>query len=196
MSISLLETVQQNLGYAPLHKIDPNTQDTAWDKTPMENRFGQAALPAVLTAMYLFVQADECAAEILKDDPADNWVDRIFVDNTRPAIQIIADYSGQSVEETVKRLTVIANEAARVTKAHLPTDAGIKDVKLFFTNQRNNILLYLPVALHMGELLHNNTLDDNVNKMEGPISSLMKIIGGAFTNPVTEKEVRLPEDKY
>ena len=196
MSINLLETVRQNLGYAPLHKIDPNTQDTQWDKTPMENRFGQAGIPAVLTALYLCVQTDECAGEVLKPKPACHWVDKIFVDNTRSAIQIIADYAGESTEETVRRLNTIADEAVRVTKAHLPPNANIKDVKNFFTNQRNNILLYLPVALHMGELLHDNTLDDNVNKMEGPISSLMKSIGNAFSNPVTEKEVKLPEVKY
>jgi len=196
MSINLLETVRQNLGYAPLHKIDPNTQDSAWDKTPMENRFGQAGLPAVLTALYLCVQADECAGELLKDESPFNWVDKIFVDNTRPAIQIIADYSGQTYEETVSRLNVIANETVRVTRTQLPPTAGVKDVKAFFTNQKNNILLYLPVALHMGELLHNNTLDDNVNKMEGPISSLMKSIGNAFTNPVTEEEIKLKEERF
>ena len=196
MSIDLLETVQQNLGYAPLHKIDPNTQDNAWDKTPIENRFAQAGLPAVLTALYLCVQSDECAGHVLNDEPSRNWADTIFVDNTRPAIQIIADYSGETYEETLKRLNVMATEAVRVAKTQLPEKAGIKDVKSFFTNQKNNILLYLPTALHMGELLHNSTLDDNVNKMEGPISSLMKIIGNAFSNPVTEKEVRLPEDKF
>jgi len=196
MSINLLETVRQNLGYAPLHKIDPNTQDTQWDKTPMENRFGQAGLPATLTALYLCMQTDECAAEVLKDEPSCHWVDRIFVDNTRPAIQIIADYSGESYEETVRKLNVIADEAVRVTKANLPANAGIKDVKAFFTNQKNNILLYLPVALHMGDLLHNNTLDDNVNKMEGPISSLMKSIGNAFTNPVTDEEARVKGERF
>ena len=196
MSINLLESVQQNLGYAPLHKIDPNTQDNSWDKTPLENRFAQAALPAVLTALYLCSQSDECAKEILENESACNWMDKIFVDNTRPAIQIIADYSGQTTEETVTRMNVIANEAVRVVKTQLPEASGIKDVKLFFSNQRNNILLYLPSALHMGELLHDNVLDDNVNKMEGPISSLMKSIGSAFSNPVTEKEVKLPEDKY
>jgi len=196
MSINLLDTVRQNLGYAPLHKIDPNTQDSQWDKTPMESRFGQAGLPAVLTALYLCAQADDCAAEILKDAPSCRWVDKIFVDNTKSAIQIISDYSGEPYEETVRRLNVIADEAVRVTKTQLPPAAGIKDVKNFFTNQKNDILLYLPVALHMGDLLHNDALDDNVNKMEGPISSLMKKIGNAFTNPVTENDVRFPEDKY
>jgi hypothetical protein len=63
-------------------------------------------------------------------------------------------------------------------------------VKLFFSNQRNNILLYLPAELKMGELLHNDTLDDNTNKMEGPVSSLMQSIGSAFSNPVTGEEIK------
>jgi len=41
----------------------------------------------------------------------------------------------------------------------------------------------------MGVLLHDNTLDDNTNKMEGPVSSLINTIGNAFSKPVTEEEV-------
>ena len=37
MSINILETVQQNLGYPALQKIDPNTQQVLEnDKTPNE----------------------------------------------------------------------------------------------------------------------------------------------------------------
>jgi hypothetical protein len=77
-----------------------------------------------------------------------------------------------------------------VAKENLAADAGIKEVKLFFSDQRNNILLYLPAELRMGELLHDNTLDDNTNKMEGPISSLMQSIGTAFSNPITGDEIK------
>ena len=196
MSINLLETVQKNLGYPPLHKIDPNATDSTWDKTPLENRFGQAAIPAVLTALYLCVQGDECAQDVLDHDSTTGWVDRIFSDNTRPAIQIIADYSIQSKEETVRRMDMIAAEAVKVVKSQIPPHGNIKDLKAFFLNQRNNFLLYLPNQLHMGEMLHNNTVDDNVNKMEGPISTFMRKLGSMFSNPVTEKEVKLPEDRY
>jgi hypothetical protein len=55
-------------------------------------------------------------------------------------------------------------------------------------NQRNNILPFLPAELQMGELLHDNTLDDRTNKMEGPVSSIMRAIGGGFSNEDAEKK--------
>ena len=42
----------------------------------------------------------------------------------------------------------------------------------------------------MGALLHDETMDDNTNKMEGPVSTLIKNIGAAFTNPVTAEEIK------
>jgi hypothetical protein len=41
----------------------------------------------------------------------------------------------------------------------------------------------------MGTFLQNNTLDDDTNKMEGPISSLMNSIGNAFSASTTQDEV-------
>jgi hypothetical protein len=196
MSINLLETVQKNLGYPPLHKIDPNTQDSSWDKTPLDMRFGQAAIPAVLTALYLCVQSDDCAKFFLENRSSSGWVDRIFVDNTKPAVQIIADYSATSSEETVQRLNTIAEETVKAVKTQLTPNADIKEVKAFFNNQRKTLLLYLPTQLHMGELLHDNVLDDNVNKMEGPVSGFMNKLGSVFSQPVTEKEIKHVEERY
>jgi hypothetical protein len=191
MSVNLLETVQQNLGYPPLQKIDPNTQAVVEDaKTPDEHRFSQAAIPAILTAFYKYVQTDEGAAEVLRGDYSTDWVNKIFLENKRGAVQTISSYSMQSGIDPVARMNDIADETVRLVKENLPADAGIKDVKLYFSNQRNNILLYLPAALHMGDLLHDDTLDDNTNKMEGPISSLMHSIGNAFSTPVTEDEIK------
>ena len=55
---------------------------------------------------------------------------------------------------------------------------------------QDRILQMRPYALKMGELLHDNTLDDNTNKMEGPISSLMQSIGSVFSKPVTGDEIK------
>ena len=70
----------------------------------------------------------------------------------------------------------------------MPPDATIKDVKTFFSGQVNNILPYLEPDLHMGDLLNDTTLDDNTNKMEGPMSSLMHSIGSIFSTPETEED--------
>jgi hypothetical protein len=191
MSINLLETVQQNLGYPALQKIDPNTQQVVADeKTPPEDKFSQAAIPAVLTGLYKYVQSDEGATRFLRGDNSTNWVDKLFDDNKKEAIQTISAYAKQSDQDPVAKMNAIANEAVKVVKENLPAAAGSKEVKLFFSHQKNNILLYLPAELNMGELLHDTTLDDKTNKMEGPISSLMQSIGGAFSKPLMDKEIK------
>lgn len=191
MSIDLLTTVQEKLGYPALQKIDPNTQQVVADeKTPAEDKFSQAAIPAVLTAMYKYVQSDEGATAFLRADDSINWIDEIFDDNRKEVIQTIASYAKQSGEDPVAKMNAIATEAAKVVKEHLPEAAGIKEVKAFFKDQKTNILLYLPADLNMGELLHDNSLDDNTNKMEGPVSSLMQSIGAAFSTNATEEEIK------
>ena len=193
MSINLLEIVQQNLGYPALQKIDPNTQRVLIEeKTPEEHKFSQAAIPAVLTALYIYVQSDDGAKDFLRGDNSSNWVSKIFDENKKEAIQKISSYAKQSNQDPVAKMNAIADEAVKVVKNNLPDAAGIKDVKVFFNSQQNHILLYLPAELNMGELLHDSTLDDKTNKMEGPVSSLMQSIGNAFSNPVMGEEVKTP----
>jgi hypothetical protein len=191
MSINLLETIQQSLGYPALQKIDPNTQQVVADeKTPDEHKFSQAAIPAVLTGLYKYVQSDEGAEDFLQGNNSSNWVSKIFSNNKKEAIQIISAYAKQSNQDPVAKMNAIADEAVKVVKGNLPADASAKEVKLFFNNQKNNILLYLPAGLNMGDLLHDTTLDDKTNKMEGPISSLMQNLGSAFSKPVMNEEVK------
>ncbi len=187
MAINLLEKVQQNLGYAPLKKIDPNKHREASATEP--HAFSQAAIPAVLTALYKYVQSDTGAEDFLRGDSSTDWVGKIFHDHHKDAAEKIKSYSESGAEHATSKMNGIANEAAKVVKQSLASNAGIKQVKTFFLNQRNNILPYLPPELNLGDLLHDDTIDDNINKMEGPISSLMKGIGSAFSNPATGEEV-------
>jgi hypothetical protein len=191
MSVNLIKQIQENLGFLPLHKIDPATEQPISNKGEVAvNNFSQVAIPAVLTGLYRYVQSDEGAAEFLNGDNTTNWVSKIFDDNRKEAIETISAYAKQSNEDPLAKMNAISNEAVKLAKENLAADAGIKEVKLFFSDQRNNILLYLPAELRMGELLHDNTLDDNTNKMEGPISSLMQSIGTAFSNPITGDEIK------
>jgi hypothetical protein len=191
MSVNLIKAIQENLGYPELKKIDPNSQEFSIGRDEaITNKFSQAAIPAVLTGLYRYSQTDEGAADILNIKSSNNWVAKIFDDNRKEAIEKITAYAHLSNVEPVAKMNEIANEAVKITKENLPANAGIKEVKDFFSGQVNNILPYLPVELKMGELLHDNTLDDNTNKMEGPVSSLMHSIGSAFSNPVTGEEIK------
>jgi hypothetical protein len=191
MSVNLSETIQKNLGYPALHKADPNSQAVKdSSKQPDIHPLGQGAIPAVLTGLYRYVQTDEGAADFLRGDNSTGWADRIFNWDKNMAVRKIAAYADQPAIVVENTIDDIANEAVKVVKANLPANGGIKEVKLFFNDQRNIILSYLPAALHMGDLLHDAELDDKTNKMEGPISTMMHNIGSAFSKPVTEDEMK------
>ena len=189
MSINLLEKVQEGLHYPPLQKIDPNTQQPGNDTTTLNNdRFSQAAIPAILVGLYKYSSTDEGAKDILHGGKSENWISKIF-DNTKHEVtETIASYINEPKKTSFEKMNIIAGEAVKITKQNLPEEASGKDVKTFFSNQLNNILPYLPAALHMGDFLNDTTLDDNTNKIEGPISSLMHKIGSAFSTPETEQD--------
>lgn len=192
MSLNLIEAVQQNLGYPVLQKIDSNTQQVIINQKPEEDKFSQAAIPAILTGLYSYVQTDEGAKDVLLKNNSANWLSRIFDENKKEVIETISSYANQSVADPLEKMNAIASEAVKIVNEQLHPDATIKDVKIFFSHQKNTILLYLPAALNIGALLNDDTLDDNTNKMEGPISNIMHSIGNAFTNPVTDDEITSP----
>jgi len=182
MSINLLEIVQQNLGYPLLLKIDPNTQQTVkGENIPAEDKFSQAALPAVLTGLYLYAQSDDGALDILQSDTHTDWLAKIFAENSKKGVKAVAEYAAQTEDYTFKKMNIVAIEAVTVAKAHLSADAAIHDIRALFLKQKSTILLYLPPDLQIGELLHDNNLDDNTNKMDGGISGLIQNIGSIFS---------------
>lgn len=190
MSINLLEKVQQNLHYPPIKKIDPATQQVNNEVSEIkEDGFSQVALPGVLTGLYKFSATEEGAREILKADYTTNWVNKIFNESNRQVIEDIAVHLNKPKEVAVEQMNGIADEAIKLVHENLPEKATEKDVMQFFSNQVNNFLPYLPAALHMGDALNDTSLDDNTNKMQGPISSLMHSIGNAFSTPETKDDI-------
>lgn len=189
MSVNLLQQVQQSLGYPELKKIDPNNDNQSVAGEAARHVFSQAGIPAVLTAMYKYVQSDAGAEEVLRGDSSTDWVGKIFHDHHKDAVEKITSFANDDAGNATAKMNAIAITASNIVKQNLSGEAGIKEVKAFFLNQRNNILPYLPPELKLGDLLNDDTIDDNVNKMEGPISSLIKGIGSAFSNPVTGDEV-------
>ena len=190
MSINLLETIQNNLHYPPLKKIDPNTEEVKKDNKPTgEHAFSQAAIPSILTGLYAYSAKDENAAHILSGDISSNWVSEIFGNNSQEIVRQVSSYASRSHDDTLKEMNEIATEAVNIIRKEVTPSATIMDVKKFLSNHTNNFLKYLPKELHVGQVVHEETLDDNTNKMEGPVSTLMHKIGAAFSNPSNEDEV-------
>lgn len=189
MSINLLESIQIKMGYPPLQKVDPNTQGVEGsNSSPKEEQFSQAAIPSVLSALYRFSRTDEGAENILQGTVSTNGANMIFEDNEESVIKKIAAYSKYTLAETRIKINTIIAAAVTIIKENLSAHPAIHDLKTFLAGQKNNFLPYLPAALQMGELLHDNTIDDSTNKMGGPISDLMHAIGGKFSDGEVTKE--------
>jgi len=179
---TLIEKIQANLGYAPLHKIDPNSQETIEKKEiPTEDKLPQAAIPAVLTAIYKFTKTEEGCKAILSSAPASDWLDVIYEGNESGAVDKVSQYAGVSADEAERNMENIADEAVRLIKEQAGENGKPDKVKTFIKDQRHSILVHLPAAMQLGDLLNDEALDDRTNKMEGPISNLIHKIEDKFS---------------
>lgn len=191
MALNLLESIQTKLNYPPLQKIDPNTEEVKVDSsTPNEHRFSQAAIPAIIIGLYAYSAKDEHAERILRGNDSSDWVTEIFGNRENELLEKLSRYSFYRQEDISEaKLQDIAQAAVQTTREQVKPDASVRDVKDYLSAQITNTLPYLPAALKMGEMVNEETLDDNTNKMEGPVSSLMHKIASAFSNPTHEDEV-------
>jgi hypothetical protein len=174
MATNLIDTIQHNLGYPPLEKIDPNKQEPKSENgSKFTHELGQAAIPAVLAGLYKQSQSETGAAHILEADPDAGALQMVFDKKDDVAVDKVSRYTGVSTEKSRIAMERVAAEAVRLIQAAVREHPTSDRVKAFMGDQRHNILVYLPAAMQMGYLLGDNTLDDRTNKMEGPISSFM-----------------------
>lgn len=187
--INLIETIQQNLGFPPLQKIDPNTEEvTHEEKQTPEGRLAQAAIPAVVTGLYVFATSEEGANTIVRGNKSTDWVQALYKGNGQKAIQTVASYARTDEASAQSAMERVAEEAVTLIRQQLKPDASHAQVKDFFTAQRDKILVYLPGSLHIGQLLKDDTFDDRTHKMRGPVSGFMHTVEKALSGGVKEKD--------
>ena len=172
MVTNIVETIQKNLGYPPLQKVDPNSQEIkeSYHATP-EEKLPQAAIPAVLAAMIKFSDGKE-GIHLLTDTTNKDWLGTIYSGKEKDAIKKVAVYAGVAVDEAERHMENIADEAVTIVRNSIqPPDA--EKLRSFMNSQRHNILTHLPASMKLGDLLNEETFDDRTNKMEGPVSGFL-----------------------
>ena len=177
---NIVDILQESAGFDPLQKIDPNTQDADKTKMTKTDLLGQAAIPAVLVGLYKYSRDENNANDIIRKDITSDWANVIFGENKSSVSKEVADYAGIPSDEANIELKCITEMAVEKIRETVGENADSVQVKKFFTDQRNNILLYLPAALQIGDMIHDPTLDDRTNKMEGPVSNAMHKIEKIF----------------
>ncbi|WP_153799220.1 hypothetical protein [Foetidibacter luteolus] len=182
MATNIIDALQQRLGYGPLQKIDPNTQEIKDAPDSNGSLLAQAAIPATLVGIYKHTRSNEDAVKLVSGKNSTSLLSLLFDGADSEVIAKVAKYgsvSGQQAEEIMERT---AAEALTVIKESTGTDSSGQVIKDYMAAQRQNILLYLPAELQIGNLLNDNTVDDRTNKMEGPVSDFMHKIEKAFSS--------------
>jgi hypothetical protein len=174
MANNFVETIQRNLGLPALQRIDPNIQEIK-EKSLLSSRdkLAQAAIPAVTAALYKFTRTEEGCEAILSNNDNREWLGTFFEDREKPAVDKVARYADVSNEEAERLMKSIADESVKTLRSSLKSTASVESVRTYMDNQRHNILVYLPAAMQMGDILNDESLDDRTNKMEGPVSGFM-----------------------
>jgi hypothetical protein len=189
MAINLVETIQKNLGFQPLQKIDPNTQEVKKpENLSVQDYLPQAAIPVVLLGLYKFSCTEAGNTELVKGELQNKLLKTIFGKSTQTVIDKVAVYTGNTSEYTADQMEIIAWEALDVTRNNISGQPTGSPVKSFLADQRHDILVHLPASLQIGEAMHDDTIDDRTHKMEGPMSSHMHWLEKFFPSTDRKKE--------
>ena len=172
MVTNIVEAIEKNLGYQPLKKVDPNTQEIkdAQKMTP-EEKLPQAAIPAVLAGMIKYSDGKD-GISLLSNTENKNWLGTIYCGKEQDAVRKVSEYAGVPAVDVQQHMERIANEAVRIVNDVVKTPDSEK-LRSFMNSQRHSILSHLPASMKMGDVLNEETFDDRTNKMEGPVSSFL-----------------------
>jgi len=172
MVTNLVDAIQKNLGYPPLEKVDPNSQEIKGaKKMSSAQKLPQAAIPAVLAAMIKYSDGPD-GINVLTLNENKNWLETFYSGKQQEAIKKVADYAGVNPDEAQRNMEDISNEALRLVKESVKS-ADAEKLRSYMNSQRHTILSHLPAVLKIGDTLNEETFDDRTNKMEGPVSSFL-----------------------
>ncbi len=175
MPANIIEAIQQSLVLPELKKIDPVSQER--EKTGKTNTLSlltQGAVAGVVAGLYKYTEEDEHCNFILAGGNGDtNWLATFFKDKIQEAITKVALYSNTTEEMAGEVMSEVAQEAVLIIHQTMDNKHTAQKLREYMRGQRHNILVYLPPVMKFGYLLEDNSFDDQTNKMEGPISTMM-----------------------
>lgn len=178
---NLVISTQENLGFAPFEKIDPNVTKSKTDLklSPDTNHFTQAAAISVLAGIYKYGSVTHQAGLLFTTSPA-QLLHNIFADKFTDVVTVVSYYGDRNFSATEQVMIKIADETIAIIKTAVGDDAIPEKISSYIAGQRHNILVYLPPDLKLGTLINDNSIDDATNKMEGPVSGLMHFFENLF----------------
>lgn len=178
--MNLSQDLQEFLNYPVLQKMDATTGNPENEK--LYDIVSQSVLIIFLTGLYEATRTKEGADAIQNQPGVNGLLDKLFK-NKAAVLAAIAtftkrpeNYINTKLEEVAHGYFQVINQSNYATT--LKKENSLADL---MTSERHKILACLPPELKAGKLFGDEAIDDNINKMEGPLSSLMNKINDAFS---------------
>ena len=182
--MNLIEEMQKVSGRSPVEKVDPNTQKTADEISGNENLLPQAVIPIALLGLYHFSRNGDNAWQLVVKNSSEyhNWKNKLYGNHSDEVAQHVADYTHTTKEFAGNALDHATNLAVNIINESLGGKATGKSIAHILEDNRSNILTHLPATLQIGSIVGDTTIDDNTNKMDGPMSNLMHLFEKIFSS--------------
>src|SRR5215472_4809323 len=103
-SIDIIEEVRKNMGYGPLPKIDPNTQEPESANAHFPDA-GSAVIPALLVGFYKHTRDNAHAAQVMAENDTSLILEMLFGDEKDNIIRSVANYAGVPANEADTTMT-------------------------------------------------------------------------------------------
>ncbi len=182
MAENIVTALQEKMGFAPFEKIDPNAPQGKRELWLAKdaNHFTQVAAITVLVGIYEMGSKPAGAASLMNSANSGNILSVIFGDKKSEVVWAVSRYGDENIDTTSDEMSSIAATAITMIKSSVGEKAEDDKVAAFIAAQRHHILVHLPPDLHLGNIVNDNAIDDETNKMEGPVSAMVHFFEDLF----------------
>src|SRR3982751_45081 len=144
--MNIIETIQKNLGFDALKKIDPNTQKTIGENPLIGNMaVAQAGIPAVLIGIYNKLESNPDVHALQAEQG--KILENIFGKATPMVVTQVENYAKTNDKHIAQQLEHIAAESLRVVKECAGDSPDHSHVRTFVAKNKPDALLFLPPSL-------------------------------------------------
>lgn len=183
MAINLIIAVQQHLKLPEIHKVIPESHNQDQIQEAQNISISQVALVCVTAALYKITRTTEGCVKLLLSGKNDKWLSlgEAYGERLSFVYEKVGEYGIADHKAIECLFQDIANACLLVIHETLAHNISTESVKALIGDQRHSILMYKPVELDFRLMLNDSVLDDQTNKMEGPVSNLMHKIENLFS---------------
>jgi hypothetical protein len=164
MSINIAEEVRERLQFPALQKVDPNMQSEEAGRLALDCPVTQAAVVTALAGLFKITRTTEGCVHLLLSGKSTDWLEEVYGDNLDKTLRHVAEYTRSETDDVERLVRLSAVTAMLILHEQLADHINVESFKSFMNGQRDHILVYMPLGLQLGEMLHDPMLDDNTNK--------------------------------